>query len=168
MPPTTSTTAITTTTTTTTSTTLFERCGWLPEVSYLEGQGQPQNPLHRFFSFRAFENLFSCVYSYSRPPATIQSSTGYFVFTSVCMFVDRPTCKYVSRVGCDIYGPDVPEPGAVLQTKILVEVHAEYMYYRMGQKTRGHRLMTILLSNLNRFQFFSLEDSLVNLQLNGY
>jgi len=86
----------------------------------------------------------------------------------VCMFVDRPTCKYVSRVGCDIYGPDVPEPGAVLQTKILIEVHAEYMYYRVGQKTRGHRLMTILLSNLNRLQFFSLEDSLVNLQLNGY
>jgi len=29
--------------------------------------------------------------------------------------------------------------------------------------------MTIILSNLNRFKkFFSLEDSLVNLQLNGY
>jgi len=103
-----------------------------------------------------------------RPLCSHLLVTGYFVFTSVCMFVDRPTCKYVSRVGCDIYGPDVPEPGAVLQTKILIEVHAEYMYYRVGQKTRGHRLMTILLSNLNRLQFFSLEDSLVNLQLNGY
>jgi len=35
-------------------------------------------------------------------------------------------------------------------------------------KKRGHRLMTIILSNLNRFNFFSLEDFLVNLQLNGY
>jgi len=36
-------------------------------------------------------------------------------------------------------------------------------------KKRGHRLMTIILSNLNRFtKFFSLEDSLVNFQLNGY
>jgi len=33
-------------------------------------------------------------------------------------------------------------------------------------KKRGHRLMTTILSNLN--QFFSLEDSLVNLQLKGY
>jgi len=29
--------------------------------------------------------------------------------------------------------------------------------YRVGQK-RGHRLITIILSNLNRFQFFSLKD----------
>jgi len=35
-------------------------------------------------------------------------------------------------------------------------------------KKRGRRLMTILLSNLNRFKVFSLEDSVVNLQLNGY
>ena len=37
-----------------------------------------------------------------------------------------------------------------------------------GPKKRGRRLMTILLSNLNRFKVFSLEDSVVNLQLNGY
>jgi len=34
-------------------------------------------------------------------------------------------------------------------------------------KKRGHRLMTIILSNLNRLKS-SLEDSWVNLQLNGY
>jgi len=33
--------------------------------------------------------------------------------------------------------------------------------YRVGQNV-GHRLMAIILSNLNRFNFFSLEDSLVN------
>jgi len=41
--------------------------------------------------------------------------------------------------------------------------------YRVGQKTGPQ---TIILSNLNRFRhatrIFSLEDSLVNLQLNGY
>ena len=35
-------------------------------------------------------------------------------------------------------------------------------------KKRRHRLIAIILSNLNRFTIFSLEDSLVNLQLNGY
>ena len=34
-----------------------------------------------------------------------------------------------------------------------------------GPKKRGHRLMTITLSILNRFNFFSLEHSLVYLQL---
>ena len=35
-----------------------------------------------------------------------------------------------------------------------------------GPQKRGHRLVTIILSVLNRFKnFFSLEDSLVNLQL---
>ena len=33
-------------------------------------------------------------------------------------------------------------------------------------KKRGHRLITIILSNLTTF--FSLQDSIVNLQLNGY
>jgi len=38
-----------------------------------------------------------------------------------------------------------------------------------GPKKRGHRRMTIILSILNRFKnFFSLKDSLVNLQLRGY
>ena len=37
--------------------------------------------------------------------------------------------------------------------------------YRVGQKAG---LMSIILSNLKRFTFFSLDDSLVNLQLNGY
>jgi len=32
--------------------------------------------------------------------------------------------------------------------------------YRVGQK-RGHRLVTVIPSNLNRFTFFSLKDSLV-------
>ena len=40
--------------------------------------------------------------------------------------------------------------------------------YRVRRKKRGHRLMTIILSNLNRFKKNSLEDSLVNLQLNEY
>jgi len=31
-----------------------------------------------------------------------------------------------------------------------------------GPKKRGHRLMTIILSNLNRFKNFLLQDSLVN------
>jgi len=39
--------------------------------------------------------------------------------------------------------------------------------YRVGKK-RGHRLMAIILSILNRFKIFSLEDSLANLQLNEY
>jgi len=38
-----------------------------------------------------------------------------------------------------------------------------------GPKKRGHRLVSIILSNLYRFtSLFSLEDSLVNLQLNAY
>jgi len=37
-----------------------------------------------------------------------------------------------------------------------------------GPRKRGHRLMTIILSNLNRLKKISLSDSLVNLQLNGY
>jgi len=41
--------------------------------------------------------------------------------------------------------------------------------YRVDQKKRATRLMTIILSILNSFKtFFSLEDSLVNLQLIGY
>jgi len=39
--------------------------------------------------------------------------------------------------------------------------------YRVGQK-RGHRLMTLILSILNRLKNISPEDSLVNLQLNRY
>jgi len=36
-------------------------------------------------------------------------------------------------------------------------------------KKRGHKLMTIILSIRNKFKnFFSLKDSLVNLQSNGY
>jgi len=47
-------------------------------------------------------------------------------------------------------------------------VGLHFRYYRVGQKT-GHRLIAIILSNRNRFtKNFSLEDSLVNLQLNGY
>jgi len=46
--------------------------------------------------------------------------------------------------------------------------HVQTSNYRVGQK-RGHRLMTIILSNLNRYtKTFSLKDSLVNLQLNAY
>ena len=37
-----------------------------------------------------------------------------------------------------------------------------------GPKKRGHRLMTIILSNFNCFKKFILEDYLVSLQLNGY
>jgi len=43
-----------------------------------------------------------------------------------------------------------------------------FFHIQGGPKKRGHILMTIILSNLNRFKMFSLEDSLVNLQLNGY
>jgi len=42
---------------------------------------------------------------------------------------------------------------------------------RRGGPKNGARLMTIILSNLNRFKtvfFISLEDSMVNLQLRGY
>ena len=43
------------------------------------------------------------------------------------------------------------------------------IYTTRWAKKRGHRLVTIILSILNRFKiFFSLEDALVNLQLNGY
>jgi len=35
--------------------------------------------------------------------------------------------------------------------------------YRVGRK-RGHKLVASSRSNLNRFSFFSLKDSLVNLQ----
>jgi len=41
-------------------------------------------------------------------------------------------------------------------------------YIQGGTKTRGHRLMTIILPKLNRLKFFSLKDFLVSLQLNGY
>jgi len=37
-----------------------------------------------------------------------------------------------------------------------------------GPKKRGHRLMTLILSNLNRFTTVLLEDSFVSLQLNGH
>ena len=37
-----------------------------------------------------------------------------------------------------------------------------------GSNNWGDRLMTIILSHLNRFTIFSLKDSLVNLQLNVY
>ena len=37
-----------------------------------------------------------------------------------------------------------------------------------GPKKRGYRLMTILLSNLNRFLKNPLKNSWVNLQLNKY
>jgi len=41
--------------------------------------------------------------------------------------------------------------------------------YTEWAKKRGHRLMTVILPILDRFKnFFSLEDFLVNLQLNGY
>jgi len=39
---------------------------------------------------------------------------------------------------------------------------------RCGPKKRGHRLMTIILSNLNGFAIFSLDDSFLNLHLSGY
>jgi len=39
----------------------------------------------------------------------------------------------------------------------------------VGQKTGPHTHMTMIMSILNRFkQFFSLEDSAVNLRLNGH
>jgi len=39
-----------------------------------------------------------------------------------------------------------------------------------AKKTRGHRLVAIILSKLNRFikKTFTLEDSSANLQINGY
>ena len=43
-----------------------------------------------------------------------------------------------------------------------------YRYYTGWAKKRGHRLMITILSNLNRFNFLSFEDSFWNLQLNGY
>jgi len=44
-----------------------------------------------------------------------------------------------------------------------------FSIYRVGQKKRGHGLMTIILSVPNRFKnFFSLKDSLVILQLKRY
>jgi len=36
------------------------------------------------------------------------------------------------------------------------------LYIQGGPKKFGHELMAIILSNLNLFSFFSLEDSLVN------
>jgi len=57
------------------------------------------------------------------------------------------------------------------QNKVACKTHRVPLLcsitYRVGHK-RGHRLMTIILSVLNRFKFFLLEDSLVNLQWNGY
>jgi len=37
-----------------------------------------------------------------------------------------------------------------------------------GQQKSGHKLMVIILSNLNRFTHFLLEDSVVNLNFCGY
>jgi len=52
---------------------------------------------------------------------------------------------------------------------ITKEAQTVIQYIQGGPKNRVHRLMTIILSNLNRFtKYFSLKDSLVNLQLNVY
>jgi len=44
----------------------------------------------------------------------------------------------------------------------VASVHA-CAHIQVGPKKWGHRLMAIILSNLNRLKFFSLEDSWVNL-----
>ena len=102
----------------------------------------------------------------------------------------RPSCRPANSVkALKVYVPRVMISQSRTpkdQTSDLVE-YSEYMsdsgaIQRTGSrlcqqyaprtwraKTRGHRLMTIILSILNRFKtFFSLEDSLVNLQLIGY
>jgi len=43
----------------------------------------------------------------------------------------------------------------------------DFAVYRVGPKKRGHGLMTIILSNLNRLKKLT-EHSLINMQLNGY
>jgi len=56
-----------------------------------------------------------------------------------------------------------------LQSRVdLASVQGSSPLYTGWAKKVDHRLVTIILSNLNRFNFFSLKDSLVNLQLNGY
>ena len=63
----------------------------------------------------------------------------------------------------DCHRMTVPEN--ILLQKALVTVTCVILFYiyRVGQKW-GHRSMTIILSNLNRFLKISLEDdSLVNL-----
>jgi len=40
--------------------------------------------------------------------------------------------------------------------------------YRVGQKKRGNRLITIILSNFNRFTQFFTERFMINLQLKAY
>jgi len=49
-----------------------------------------------------------------------------------------------------------------------LNMHRVSTCLQRGPNKRGHRLMTTIVTNLNRITFFSLEDSLVNLQLNGY
>ena len=53
-------------------------------------------------------------------------------------------------------------------TGLLAAMYVGHSLYTGWAKKRGHRLMTMLLSNLNRFFKNSLEDSLVYLQLNEY
>ena len=50
---------------------------------------------------------------------------------------------------------------------VLNFIFCRLVTYRVAKK-RGHRLMVIILSILNRSKKLSLEDSWVNLQVNGY
>jgi len=42
----------------------------------------------------------------------------------------------------------------LIKLVMIVIVICSYFFYRVGQTKRGHRLMTIILSNLNRFTKF--------------
>ena len=65
------------------------------------------------------------------------------------------------------YSEYISDSGAIQRTGS--RLCQQYAPRTWRAKTWGHRLMTIILSILNRFKtFFSLEDSLVNLQLIGY
>ena len=44
------------------------------------------------------------------------------------------------------------------------KVENNIAYIQGGRKKRGHKLRDKILSNLNRFTFFSLKDSVVNLR----
>ena len=93
-------------------------------------------------------------------------------FASVCLSSSR-VCQQITALaqhdgpGESFFAKCRPlhHPGQCQATMRL----SIYSLYTGWAKKQGHRRMTIILSILNRFKnFFSLEDSLVNLQLNLY
>ena len=75
----------------------------------------------------------------------------------MCFFVCVCVCVCAVNIGAQENGQQADKTSRAVSRPSI----------QGGPKKRGHRLVTIILSNLNRSRN-SLEDSLANLQLNGY